>query len=368
MRAAVSSMASGSRSTLAQIWSRPASTRRRARSRHRRRSLGWRTAALHRRAPAGPALAHDSPATPSGSRLVARTVTPGHDRRIAEATAAASARTCSQLSSTISNSVVARPGRQPVDRVLASGVTEPRAERPLERRVDGTLRRSPVRARPAMCRRATARRGARRSRWRCASCRPRRGRRSKRVGGSPATRRCWSTSPERPTNVLSSGWMFDSRGARLGRRVSGRPELRSWASTCRSSRAAPGRARGRARRRAGRGHAGTRGGCRIAGRTGTAPASAVPTALAKRVLVDEAFELGGDGFVLARRPDRRRCGPPSRSGASPRVGFGAPGRTPRTRSLPTPVLATGPGLAQACRGLGMSAGGEMLVADPRRER
>ena len=42
-----------------------------------------------------------SPETPSGSRLVAKTVTPGLERTIAEATAAASARTCSQLSRTM---------------------------------------------------------------------------------------------------------------------------------------------------------------------------------------------------------------------------------------------------------------------------
>ena len=42
-----------------------------------------------------------SPATPSGSRLVASTRTPGAARRIASAISAAASRRCSQLSSTI---------------------------------------------------------------------------------------------------------------------------------------------------------------------------------------------------------------------------------------------------------------------------
>ena len=42
-----------------------------------------------------------SPATPSGSRLVASTRTPSVARNIASASAAASSRRCSQLSSTI---------------------------------------------------------------------------------------------------------------------------------------------------------------------------------------------------------------------------------------------------------------------------
>ena len=70
---------------------------------------GWRTVPSPRRAPSGSNTRTRSPETPSGSRLVARIATPGHDRTIEDASAAASSRTCSQLSRTISSSVVASP-------------------------------------------------------------------------------------------------------------------------------------------------------------------------------------------------------------------------------------------------------------------
>ena len=59
--------------------------------------------------PSGSNTRTRSPETPSGSRLVAKIATPGHDRTIADANAAASPRTCSQLSRTMSSSVVASP-------------------------------------------------------------------------------------------------------------------------------------------------------------------------------------------------------------------------------------------------------------------
>ena len=97
----------------------------------------------------------------------------------------------------------------------------------------------------------------------------------------------------------------------------------------------PGQGRDRVRRRAGPGHAGKRAGCRTVGRIGTARPSAGP----RSARATDAPERGLR--ARTRRPradplrDRRRCGPRSRSVASPRVEPGAAGRTRRTRSPPT---------------------------------
>ena len=217
-RAAASSIASGMPSSRRQIWATAAAfcvgqrEARRGRPRpldeepHGRRYAARRAGGGERRPGRGrPGRARarsTSPATPSGSRLVARTRSPGQARSSASARRAQASTRCSQLSSTSSS-------RSPAAGASTSVVDRRPAGRLAQRRARPRPPAAPAPGRPAApARRARRRPGTRRA-GRAATLQRQAGladsrrRRSASAGGSPRAAAATSASSRsRPTKLV----------------------------------------------------------------------------------------------------------------------------------------------------------------------